>query len=218
MARSDLTPKELHDRKIISANIRRFKENKGVTQTQLSKDLDIPKSTLSGYFNATSTPNPGNIQKLADYFDVKKSDIDPRFETPSNVLEVKRVDNIPIISEVACGQPIFSEDNFDRTLAFPHELLPGGNVFFVKASGDSMEPTIKNGELVLIREQEEVENGEIACVVFQDEGSYATLKRVRKQDGRVLLIPDNNLYLPYELKGGDNVRILGKAVKAIVDL
>lgn len=81
MPRSKYTPQDLENMKNVSNNLRKLISVKGVTQSQLSSKTGIPASTLSGYFNATSLPNAGNLQKMADYFKVQKSDIDPRFKT-----------------------------------------------------------------------------------------------------------------------------------------
>lgn len=195
----------------------KLKDEKNLSISEIARRTDTAKSSVSRYFNRTRQFPLDKINEFAKAFNVK-----PEFllgvDSPSNIIEIKQVQNVPVISSVACGQPIFAEDNYDDSIPYSVDLLPSGKVFFVKAVGDSMEPTIKPDELVLVREQEVVENGEIACVVFEDEGSYATLKRLRKQDGRVMLIPDNTDYMPYELKEDDNVRILGKAMFVINEL
>lgn len=81
MPRSKYTPQDLENMKTISTNLRKLTSSKGTNQSQISSKTGIPASTLSGYFNATSLPNAGNLQKLADFFNVQKSDIDPRFKT-----------------------------------------------------------------------------------------------------------------------------------------
>lgn len=102
MARSELTPQEITNRKIISANINRLISIKNITQAELSNRTKIPKSTLTGYVKGTSTPNPGNIQKLADFFNVLKSDIDPRFANHRNsILELQRPRLQRIIKKVS---------------------------------------------------------------------------------------------------------------------
>lgn len=218
MARRELTPQEIQMRKIISSNLISLAEQNHITQTEISEKLDIPKSTINGYFNGTSVPNSGNVQKLADYFNVQKSDIDPRFKTlPTNLIPIKQTKLIPVIGTIACGSPIFAEQNVIDTVAFPVELLPSGEVFFLKANGDSMEPDIKDGSYVMIRKQEDVENGEIAAVLLNgDEDS--TLKRVRKMGNTILLEAINDSYEPYLVNEDNPARIIGKAVKVLNDL
>lgn len=80
-----------------------------------------------------------------------------------------------------------------------------------------MEPTIKNGSLVLIRQQPEVEDGEIAAVLFTDDDE-ATLKRVKRSGDTMILLPDNRRYEPIIVSKDNPVRILGKAVRVTTNL
>ena len=79
--RGELTPKDIEIRKIISSNINNLLAQSNKRQIDIHVATNIPKSTLTGYIKGTSTPNKGNIQKIADFFGVKKSKIDPRFNS-----------------------------------------------------------------------------------------------------------------------------------------
>lgn len=218
MARGELTPQEIETRKKISENINRLISEKGVTQADIHRHTEIPKSTLTGYVKGTSTPTAGNIQKIADYFGVMKSDIDPRFKkVPKNLSAVKNYIKIPILGEIACGEPIMAEENFDGYREEIEDFLPNGELFYLKAKGDSMFPTIPNGSYVLIRKQEYVEDGEIAAVLVNGD-TEATLKRVKHLDSTILLMPDNSEYNPYIVNRENPARILGKAIKVSFDL
>ena len=85
--RGKLTPQEIELMSVISANINRYLTEQNKKQIDLSRGTGIPPSTLTGYVKGTSLPIPGNVQKIADYFGLKKSDIDPRFKstTPSSI-------------------------------------------------------------------------------------------------------------------------------------
>ncbi|WP_057491073.1 XRE family transcriptional regulator [Streptococcus orisasini] len=89
MGRGKLTPQDLEDLKVISSNIQRLLEESGMKQSQLASILNIPKSSFNEYVKGRTLPKAGNIQKIADYFGLKKSDIDPRFskKSTSSVLE-----------------------------------------------------------------------------------------------------------------------------------
>ena len=90
MARNKLSPLDIKVREDISNNLKRLAH--GRTQQQISDETGIPVSTLSGYFAKRSTPNAGAVQKLADYFGVNKSDIDPRYGTsPQNLKPVVEI-------------------------------------------------------------------------------------------------------------------------------
>ena len=87
MARGEQTPQEKEAMKIVSARLNGLISANNIKQKELSEITGIPTSTLSGYVKGSSLPIAGNIQKLADYFGVKKSAIDPRFETSDSDFE-----------------------------------------------------------------------------------------------------------------------------------
>ena len=218
MARGELTPQEIENRKKISANINKLIKEKNVSQVDIHNHTKIPRSTLTGYVKGTSTPNPGNVQKLADFFNVKKSEIDPRFRSiPNNVIPILSSIKIPILGEIACGKPILIEENIDGYIEEFADNLPSGELFYLKTKGDSMMPTIPENSYVMIRKQPDVEEGEIAAVVINGDNE-ATLKRVKRQNGLTMLIPDNANHKPYIITESNPATILGKAVKVSFSL
>ena len=218
MARGELTPQEIENRKKISANINKLIKEKNVSQVDIHNHTKIPKSTLTGYVKGTSTPNPGNVQKLADFFNVKKSEIDPRFKPiPNNVIPILSSVKIPVLGEIACGEPILAEENIDGYIEEFADKLPSGELFYLKTKGDSMMPTIPENSYVMIRKQPDVEEGEIAAVVINGDNE-ATLKRVKRQNGLTMLIPDNTDYKPYIITESNPATILGKSVKVSFNL
>ena len=209
MARGELTPQEIENRKKISDNINKLIKEKNVSQVDIHNHTKIPRSTLTGYVKGTSTPNPGNVQKLADFFNVKKSDIDPRFKPlPNNVIPILNSIKIPILGEIACGKPILIEENIDGYIEEFADNLPSGELFYLKTKGDSMMPTIPENSYVMIRKQPDVEEGEIAAVVINGDNE-ATLKRVKRQNGLTMLIPDNANHKPYIITESNPATILG---------
>lgn len=218
MARGELTPKEIETRKKISQNINKLIKERNVSQVEIHNHTKIPKSTLTGYVKGTSTPNPGNVQKLANFFNVPKSVIDPRYSSSiENVIPIREFTKIPLLGEIACGEPILAEENIDGYIDEITDSLPSGDLFYLKTKGDSMTPTIPVGSYVLIRKQPDVEDGEIAAVLVNGD-IEATLKRVKKQNDMVILMPDNPVYSPYIITPDNPARILGKAVKVSFDL
>lgn len=125
--------------------------------------------------------------------------------------------NIPILGEIACGEPILVKENFAGYRTEPKESLPSGTLFYLKAKGDSMYPTIPDESLVLIRQQPDVESGEIAAVLLNDE-TEATLKRVKKQGDVTFLLSDNTNYEPIIISELNPARIIGKALRFTQDL
>lgn len=216
MPRNKLSPLDIKVREDISTNLKRLSHGK--TQQQISDETGIPVSTLSGYFAKRSTPNAGTAQKLADYFGVRKSDIDPRYgSAPQNLNLVAEFVKIPLLGAIACGDPILAEENIERYMSEPADYLPTGKLFYLQAKGKSMEPTIKDGSLVLIRQQPDVEDGEIAAVLFTEDNE-ATLKRIKRAGQTVILMPDNRDFEAIIATDDNPVRILGKAVRVTTDL
>lgn len=119
---------------------------------------------------------------------------------------------IPIIGTIACGDPILAEQNIEGYQEEVDMNLPKGELFFLRARGDSMMPTVPENSFVLIHHQAEVEQNEIAAVILQD-SNEVTLKRVKKQNGIILLVADNPKYDPIVITEKNPARILGKAIK-----
>lgn len=189
------------------------------------KELSITmgKSALSQYVNGKQDPDQHRVYLLSKTLNVSEAwlmgyDVPMKKEdTPSNLIPIKQTKTIPVLGAIACGEPILAEQNITDTIAFPTELLPSGNLFFLKAQGDSMEPVIRDGAYVMVRKQENVENGEIAAVLFSD-SNEATLKRVKYIGDNVMLEAENDAYDPIIVNKEDQPRIIGKAVKVLNDL
>lgn len=116
---------------------------------------------------------------------------------------------IPVLGSIACGAPILAQEHIDGYTAVPEDIHAD---FALICKGDSMVGArIFNGDIVYIRQQDTVENGEIAAVLIDGE---ATLKRVRYYEDCVYFEPENPMYRPIVLRGEEmnNARILGKAV------
>ena len=128
---------------------------------------------------------------------------------PANVLPLPKTKRIPLLGTIACGEPITATENIDQYIEVADDIQC---TFALRCKGDSMiDARIMDGDVVYIREQPQVENGEIAAVLIEDE---ATLKRVYLSEGVVQLVPCNAKYSPMVYTGAqlDTIRILGKAV------
>ncbi|MFJ7733785.1 LexA family protein [Lysinibacillus sp. NPDC097231] len=201
---------------VFSTNLKKQLDKRGLNQTDMARDLNIPETTVSNWMKASTYPRPDKIKLMADYFNIKRSDLTE--EQPTNLIEVQpNYVKIPILGAIACGEPILAEQNVEGYMYEFSELLPPGNLFALVAKGDSMEPTIPNGSKVLIREQSEVEYGEIAAVLVNGD-TEATLKRVKKQGDTIFLMPDNPKHEPYIVDENNPAKIIGKAISFKVTL
>lgn len=207
----------------ISNNIKRMMNERGWTQIKLSDISGISKSTLSDYVNCKTLINPGNVEKLATAFGVPKSEIDPSFASEMkeanahyNVSYVNSIVKLPIVGKISCGNGTIAYEEIDGYEATPKEWLNGGEYFYLRAKGDSMiNARIQEGDLLLIRKQEEVENGEIGAVIVDDE---AVLKRVYKNNDTILLQSENPKYQPIIITDENKIKIIGKLKKVVFSL
>lgn len=147
------------------------------------------------------------IRMVDDVISVSKnSDIDtipPGFSPPPETYKVPR------IGTIACGEPILAEENIEGYEDVPSNIHCD---FTLRCKGDSMiNARIFDGDIVYIRQQDEVESGEIAAVLI--DGTEATLKRVRIFEDHIILEPENPMYKPLVFWGEEmnRVRIIGKA-------
>lgn len=139
----------------------------------------------------------------------KSPDEVPKIPTAINTIPLPEMKAIPLVGKIACGAPITATENLEGYIKIPAQLEAD---FALVCRGDSMVGArIMDGDFVAIRQQPDVDDGEIAAVLIEDE---ATLKRVYKMPGRLVLRAENPRYAPIDLSGAelDGVRILGKAV------
>ena len=131
------------------------------------------------------------------------------YGTPDNIIPLPKMKKIPLLGTIACGEPILAAENVEALINADENLNAD---FALRCKGDSMiNARIFDGDIVYIREQPDVEDGEIAAVLI---GEEATLKRVYKYPSKVVLRPENPLYddMIYSKEEMNEVRILGKAV------
>src|SRR5699024_11177407 len=151
-----------------------------------------------------------NVLKICKVLGISSSVFEDK-ETPSNLERIEgEFVQIPILGTIACGDPLFVEENISEYKVEPANDLPSGQLFYLRAIGDSMSPTIIDGSLVLIRYQSDVDSGEIAAVLLNGD-EEATVKRNKRQDGIVMLLSDNNSYEPIFITKEKLASIIGKA-------
>lgn len=192
-----------------------LRKQQKISISELARKVDMSKSTVSQYFNGKLQFPLNRAHDFARVLGVTTDDL--LGLDLSKVNPINRLTKIPLLGTIDCGDPILADENITGFLVEPADYLPSGKLFYLRAKGQSMEPTIKNGSLVLIRQQPEVEDGEIAAVLFTDDDE-ATLKRVKRSGDTMILLPDNRRYEPIIASNNNPVRILGKAVRVTTNL
>lgn len=180
---------------------------------ELARVSGVTEGAISQYRKGAYNATQRNLEKIARVLRVPipwlmGATDSMTFEIPEGFQPMPQMDNVPLVGEIACGTPILAEQNVEDTVSIPSEWHAS---FTLKCKGDSMAPTIQDGDLVAIRIQPEVENGEIAAVRIENE---ATLKRVYLHDDYIELRPDNMSH-PSIIRRKDemnDVHIEGKAV------
>lgn len=153
-----------------------------------------------------------SLEKFASYFGVSKSFLTAKQKTPVKSNTIK----IPVLGYVAGGIPIEAiEDIIDYEEVSADELNPNYEYFGLKIKGDSMSPRIQNGDVVIVRQQPDVDTGDIAIVCVN--GYNATCKKIKKEAGGISLVPSNPAY-ESEFYSNNEVEtlpitILGKVVE-----
>lgn len=206
--------------KFVGAKIKHYRKVNKMTQKELGLKIGVKHNTISGYESGTNEADQDVLFKIANILDVSINDLFPSIDnvTPTNIINFSPATvKIPVMGKIACGEPIYAEENFSGYRYESPETLPSGKLVYLEAKGDSMEPTIPNGSYVLIREQPSVEYGEIAAVLVNGD-TEITLKRVKRQGDTVILMPDNPSHEPYIITADNPARIVGKAVRYTQDL
>jgi repressor LexA len=200
---------------VMAANkIRALRKERGYTLERLAAAIGTSKQTVQRYETGIISNIPTEkITMMAEVLNVAPSELmgwNVFTEKHGNIIPItpKR---LPIVGTISCGEPIYAEEEYGEFVE------AGGNIdasFCLRASGDSMiGARIYDGDLVFIREQDSVDNGEIAAVIINDE---ATLKRVYyyPDESKIVLTPENPRFAPlvYTKDELNSIKILGKAV------
>ena len=122
------------------------------------------------------------------------------------------VRDVPLVGRIAAGTPILAEEDIDEIFPLPTEIVGNDPVFMLRVQGDSMILAgIFDGDFVVIRRQPDARDGELVAALI--DGEEATVKRLRREPGRVLLLPENPDYEPIILTRG--VELIGKVVAVL---
>lgn len=206
---------------ILRINLEHYLNARNLKQADLARGLGVSEATISKWLSGKSSPRMKKIDDICKILGVKREDLlyehDFAEEEPISAsnLYTATIREFPLLGTIAAGQPIFAEE----TIPVPVSGAVGIDAdFCLKVQGDSMiNAKINDGDIVFIRKQSMVEDGEIAAVLITElYGDTATLKRVYydKIENKIQLIAENPKYPPLSYSGErlNDIRILGKAV------
>lgn len=193
--------------------LRQLRKENNLTQKELAYKLGLAFSTISMYERGIREPDFETTEAIADYFNVSMDFLLGKNSNNSvqikNIIPMPDLNTVPLLGTIACGEPILAAENLDGEVTIPKDIKAD---FALICKGDSMiDARIMDGDIVYIRQQPMVNNGEIAAVLIGDE---ATLKKVYLSEDTITLVACNTDYQPFIYSGErlNEIRILGKAV------
>lgn len=205
--------------------IREYRESHDLSQRQFADICGLSNGYISMLERGVNpntqkpiTPTIPQLKKIADGLGMTIAEmIDKVDDMPvelsgisaTNIIPFPEMHKVPLIGAIACGAPILAEEHIEDYVDIPRHITAD---FALVCKGDSMiNARIFDGDIVYIRQQETVDNGQIAAVLIDGE---ATLKRVKIYDDHIVLEPENPHYRPFTFWSEEmnDIRILGKAV------
>lgn len=201
----------------VGSRIKEMRKSRKMTLKELGEHIGLSESNTKRYEDGQiKTVGIDIIKKIALALDVPASYLTgweeiPQYQKLSNYVPIIKK-KIPLLGEIAAGQPIYADEHIEEFLPVDDEVKAD---FALKIKGDSMiNAQINDGDIVFIRQQSDVDNGQIAAVLIDDS---ATLKRVYHMDGVIQLQAENPQYPPmiYSKNNCDECRILGLAVAVL---
>ncbi|MDE7332631.1 MAG: helix-turn-helix domain-containing protein [Lachnospiraceae bacterium] len=199
----------------IGQRIKNIRDNLNMSQVDFADKINVSKQTLYKYENNIITNIPSDkIEAIASIGKISPSYI-MGWDSTDVSLKKKKGVTINVLERVAAGIPIEAMENIIDTEEIPEELAKTGEFFGLKIHGDSMEPKISEGDIVIVRKQEDAESGQI--IIATVNGTDATCKRLRKYHDGIELISNNPSYNPMfftnEEIENEPVKIIGKVVE-----
>lgn len=196
---------DLGNKEIFSKNLQYYMRINNKDRNDIAKDLDIPYSTLTDWYNGNKYPRIDKIQLLADYFNINKSDL------VENRINSFKKSKIAILGSIPAGIPLeLIEDIIDYE-EISEEMLKGDKEYFgLKVKGNSMEPKYLDGDTLIIQKLSDCESGQ-DCIVMVN-GDDGTFKRVIKNKDGIILQPLNP---NYEIKFYTNKQIEELPIKIL---
>ncbi len=188
-------------------HLRELRKSRKITQVQLAKMLNVQQSSISAWENDTAKPDFDNQRKLSELYGITIDELFGRQVSHVPSAGTK----IPVLGRVQAGIPTNAISEIIDYKEIPADMATRGEYFGLLVRGDSMSPDLKDGDVVIVRCQENVKNGEMAIVAVN--GDSATVKKVYKSPQGVTLVPINPAYdtkmftneeimrLPVEIRG-----------------
>ena len=193
-------------------NLHIARTTKGMTQEQVAGLLGVHRTTYNRYEKGLRSPDLETVSKLATIFGVTT---DYLLGSKPNEQDPDQIRLIPLLGSVPAGIPIEAIEDIEEYIDIYPRFVKHGELFALHVKGDSMEPDLRSGDIVIIEKQEYVDNGQIAVVRVN--GEDFTIKRVKLSQKGLMLIPSNPAYDPVFFDSDQvatlPVTIIGKVIE-----
>lgn len=196
--------------------LKMLREEKGLTQKDLAEKLSLTPKAISFYELGSREPSGDALIRMAHILGTTTDYLLGNSTTKEVDQKNGRGVRIPVLGRVVAGIPIEAVEEILDYEEITPELAATGEFFALKIRGHSMEPRMMEGDVVIVRRQDDVDSGDVAIVLVN--GDEATVKRVKKQEDGITLIANNiSVYEPHYYSNKEieelPVRILGKVVE-----
>lgn len=211
----------------IGRQIKKYRLLKGLTQKELGMMVKVKHNTISSYESGVNRPEGDTLFAIAKALGISIDDLFPSTQQLMSNNDAVNEDPVsylagpidivmlPVVGRISCGNGVLAYEDIDGYEPTPKNWIAGGEYFYLRAKGDSMTGArISEGDLLLIRKQPIVENGEIAAVMI---GEEAVLKRVYKKGNQLILQSENPNYQPI-LAPPAEAHVVGKLKKIVISV
>lgn len=199
---------------IFSTNLNHYLKINKMTQAEFANRMNVSAATVSHWCKGLKLPRMDKVDRMCSLFDCYRSDLLEDKSANKGNREVRGI-QINVLGRVAAGIPISAVEDIIDTEEISEAMASKGEYFGLLIKGDSMEPRIYDGDVVIVRQQDDAESGEIVIALVN--GNDATCKRLLKYAGGISLISLNSKYEPMMFTNQEviekPVKIIGKVVE-----
>lgn len=199
---------DLGNKEVMAQNIQRLMNKYGKDRNDICRDLGFKYTTFTDWVNGNTYPRIDKIELMANYFNVSKSELVESY-APTNQIRAVRIN---VLGRVAAGIPLTATEYIIDTEEISQAMAADGEYFGLQVKGDSMEPKISNGDVVIVRKQSNADDGDLVIALIN--GDDAVIKRLKKYTDGIALVSSNPMYDPMYFSKSEieskPVEIIGK--------
>ena len=196
---------------MLGQQLKRLRAESKISQRELAERLFVSQQAVAKWENGSATPNPETLVKLANIFDITTDVL-----LGKNALPTSSISKIPVLGDVAAGIPIEAITDIVDYEEIDAAMAATGEFFGLRIKGASMEPRMREGDVVIVRKQDTAETGDTVVVLVN--GDSATVKKIKYGSDGISLIPTNPSYDVQFYSAADVERLPVRVIGRVVEL